>query len=162
MFDIDSMPEFRSGNSVPVTRATISRERMQEAMDAYADARVREAQQWLPIDTAPKDGGTILLGYFNSHGNWRTVRGQWMSEDYIAEHWENPDDAEPGWFETAVEADDIPNCWRIWPTHWMPLPAPPLSVPEICQLPDKCEWGPRKDGDPIGTECMKCGLVIPF
>lgn len=43
MFDIDSTPEFRSGNGVPVTRATISRERMQEAMDAYADARVREA-----------------------------------------------------------------------------------------------------------------------
>lgn len=93
--------------------------------EAYADARVREVQQWQPIDTAPKEGRTLLLGYHNSHGNWRTVRGQWMSEAYIAEHWEDPDDIQPGWFETSVEADDIPNCWRIEPSHWMPLPAPP-------------------------------------
>lgn len=93
--------------------------------EAYADARVAESQQWQPIETAPKDGRTILLGYYNSHGNWRTMRGQWMSEDYIAEHWEDTDDEQPGWFETSVEADDIPNWWRIEPSHWMPLPAPP-------------------------------------
>lgn len=84
---------------------------------------------WRSIETAPKDGRTLLLGYYNSHGNWRTMRGQWMSEDYIAEHWEDPDDEQPGWFETSVEADDIPNCWRIEPSHWMPLPAPPIPGP---------------------------------
>lgn len=93
--------------------------------EAYADARVAESQQWQPIETAPKDGRTLLLGCFNSHGKWRTMRGEWMSEEYIAEYWEEPDGVEPGWFETAVEAEDIPNCWRIEPTHWMPLPAPP-------------------------------------
>lgn len=35
--------EFRSGNSVPVERATFTRARMQELVEAYADARVREA-----------------------------------------------------------------------------------------------------------------------
>jgi len=85
----------------------------------------KPAQHWQPIETAPKDGRTLLLGYYNSHGNWRTMRGQWMSEAYIAEHWEDPEDEQPGWFETSVEADDIPNCWRIQPSHWMPLPAPP-------------------------------------
>lgn len=53
------------------------------------------------------------------------MRGQWMSEDYIAEYWEDPDGTEPGWFEAAVEAEDSPNCWPTEPTHWMPLsPAP--------------------------------------
>lgn len=80
---------------------------------------------WMPIETAPKDGRTMLLGYFNSANKWRTMRGQWMSEDYIAEHWEEPDDTEAGWFETSVEADDPPNCWRTSPTHWMPLPEAP-------------------------------------
>ncbi|WP_368647319.1 hypothetical protein [Castellaniella ginsengisoli] len=48
-----------------------------------------------------------------------------MSEDYIAEYWEDPDGTEPGWFEAAVEAEDSPNCWPTEPTHWMPLsPAP--------------------------------------
>lgn len=90
------------------------------AIEAY------QRQQWRSIETAPTDGRTILLGYFNSHGKWRTLRGQWMSEAYIAEYWEDPDDVEPGWFETSVEADDPPNCWRIIePTHWQPLPPPP-------------------------------------
>lgn len=83
---------------------------------------------WQPIETAPQTGRTLLLGYLNAAGKWRTVRGQWMSEAYIAESWEEPDDVEPGWFETSVEADWPPNCWRIKPTHWMPLPAAPAAL----------------------------------
>jgi hypothetical protein len=85
------------------------------------------AQGWQPIETAPKDGRTLLLGYFNRAGKWRTVRGQWMSDEYIAEYWEDPDMAEAGWFETCEEADETPNCWPINPTHFMPLPAAPQS-----------------------------------
>lgn len=88
------------------------------------------APAWRPIETAPRDGRTLLLGKFNSHGKWRTMRGKWMSEDYIAEYWEDPDDVEPGWFETAVEPDDPPNCWPINPTHWMHLPPSPSSADE--------------------------------
>ncbi len=83
---------------------------------------------WRPIETAPKDGRTLLIGYPNQLGNWRTTRGQWMSDDYIAEYWEEPENGEAGWFETCVEADDHPNCWSISPTHWMPLPAEPAAI----------------------------------
>lgn len=86
------------------------------------------APNWQPIETAPKTRRTLLLGYSNSAGKWRTVRGQWMSADYIAEYWEDPDDVEPGWFETSAAADDVPNCWGIEPTHWMPLPAAPQGA----------------------------------
>ena len=88
-----------------------------------------EPEAWRPIESAPKDGRTILLGYFNSHRKWRTLRGQWMSEEYIAEQWEEPENGEEGWFETAVEPDDVPNCWATEPTHWMPLPAAPEVTP---------------------------------
>jgi hypothetical protein len=81
---------------------------------------------WQSIETAPKTGRSLLLGYPNSLGKWRTVRGQWMSEAYIEQNWEEPDDAEPGWYETSVEADDVPNCWPVTPTHWMPLPKAPM------------------------------------
>ena len=56
--------------------------------------------EWKPIETAPKDGRTILLGYFNSAGKWRTTRGQWMSQNYIDEYAEDPDCMSPGWHET--------------------------------------------------------------
>jgi|GEM_PF-3018392 len=87
-------------------------------------SRLREFGQWQPIDTAPKDGRTVLLGYFNAHDKWRTLRAQWMTQEEIDE-WEDPDSFAPGWFETSVEADDAPSCWPTSPTHWMPLPPAP-------------------------------------
>ena len=82
------------------------------------------APQWKPIETAPKGGRTILLGGLNSHNKWRTMRGQWVNQDYIDSYWEEPDAVVPGWYETCVEGD-VPNMWFIEPTHWMPLPAAP-------------------------------------
>lgn len=79
---------------------------------------------WQPIETAPKDGQTLLLGAFNSHGNWRTMRGQWVTQEQIDDYWDDPWFAEPGWHETAVESE---TCWGIEPTHWMPLPSPPVD-----------------------------------
>ncbi|MGZ3235745.1 MAG: hypothetical protein ACXU8A_00045 [Burkholderiaceae bacterium] len=84
--------------------------------------------EWLPIETAPKTGRTILLGAFNKLGNWRTMRGQYFTQQQIDDEWEEPDFGAEGWYETAVEADDTPNCWSINPTHWMPLPAAPVAV----------------------------------
>lgn len=88
---------------------------------------------WKPIAEAQKTGHTLLLGYFNSANKWRTTRGQWMSQDYIDEYAKDPDFMEPGWHETTVEDDDG-KCWPIEPTHWMPLPAPPLPASEAKEL----------------------------
>lgn len=87
-----------------------------------------EKNEWKSIESAPQTGRTLLLGYANSRGNWRTVRGQWMSLEYIEEFCEDPDDVEAGWFETSAEADEGQNCWPINPTHWMDLPAAPGST----------------------------------
>lgn len=105
MFDIDSMPEFRSGNSVPVTRATISRERMQEAMEAYAASKAQEAQQWQAIETAPKDGTPLLLfaRWERAEASIRVIGwfigDEWISNSFIGQG-------------KAV----------LVPSHWMPLP----------------------------------------
>jgi len=119
----------------------LERQVKDRAIDIYIDAerdvaklkaeierlRARVAE-WQPIETAPQDGRTLLLGYFNSHGKWRTMRGQWMSADFIADNWEEPENGEPGWHETSVEADQCPTCWFTTPTHWMPLPAAPAQT----------------------------------
>lgn len=83
---------------------------------------------WRDVESAPKDGRVVLLGKFNSHNKWRTMRGQWFSADAIAETWEDPDDAPEGWYETSVEAEDMPNVWYTEPTHWMPLPPAPKAT----------------------------------
>lgn len=89
-------------------------------------APVLLSDAWQPIETAPKDR-TLLLGYFNSHGKWRTLRGQWFSQESIEDTWEEPEFAGEGWYETPVEIDDTPNCFWTEPTHWQPLPSPPIE-----------------------------------
>lgn len=103
-----------------------------DALEAYLDSDSETApvsteqagDAWQPIESAPKTGRTLLLGRFNDLGNWRTMRGQWFSQAAIDQEWEEPDEGEEGWYETAVEPD-VPNCWPIAPTHWMPLPSAP-------------------------------------
>lgn len=70
--------------------------------------------EWQPIETAPKNGKSILI----SSANWKTVwRGYYRSaqtepEDYIARFGE-------GW--TRDNYSDL----NLFPTYWMPLPEPP-------------------------------------
>ena len=128
-YTVDDVKNLRNANDYGEGREYLNGcwDGWQAARRAPAEVQAETVLQWQPIETAPKTGRTLLLGYPNSLGNWRTTRGQWMSGDYIAEYWEEPDDVEPGWFETSVEADDVPNCWSVEPTHWMPLPAAPAA-----------------------------------
>ena len=103
---------------------TNSRESEQEAADAWNQRQ----GEWQPIETAPKDGRVLLLGYFNSHGKWRSLRGEWVSREDIDENWEDPETGTPGWYENSVENDDIPNLWYTTPAYWMPLPEPPVRA----------------------------------
>lgn len=68
-----------------------------------ADARLNQTQGWRPIETAPKDGTTVLLlGYNKRHAD-----GYWESKAY---------DGNGCWVWPYVKAE---------PRNWMPLPQPP-------------------------------------
>jgi hypothetical protein len=65
--------------------------------------------EWMPIDTVPRDGRTILL---------------FDGSDYHV-----------GWAEEGAEDDRLAWCTgcvgqEIDATHWMPLPLPPGDGPE--------------------------------
>jgi hypothetical protein len=118
--------------------------------------------KWQPIETAPKDGRTLLLGYFNSGGNWRTLRGEWFTEGSMDE-WDGDDGANPeGWYETSVENDDPPNCWATEPTHWMPLPDPPDLIPEPCdhRHSELLTYKRTEQGSFEMRKCLECTKIF--
>lgn len=62
--------------------------------------------QWQPIKTAPRDGTDVLLWWPHWYG---IPMPGWFDHSYWSTHGELDDPNGPG------------------PTHWMPLPAPPVS-----------------------------------
>jgi hypothetical protein len=62
---------------------------------------------WKPIETAPKDGTSILLS-----------DGKWVGEGYYSEH------SGGTWWEAGSHWTDAHD-GQIYPTHWQPLPPPP-------------------------------------
>jgi hypothetical protein len=81
--------------------------RNQEANKAWNT----RASQWMPIETAPKDGSVILA-----------VNGP----DVQCLYWHGKDnldfEGDDGPFDCWMEYDH--ECW-ILPKYWMPLPEPP-------------------------------------
>ncbi len=74
---------------------------------------------WQPISTAPKDGTIVLCARFgNSKKVWHMRVCRWghilarKDLGFTKEGWHVYTGQNAGWFQ---------------PTHWMPLPAPPLA-----------------------------------
>jgi hypothetical protein len=72
--------------------------------------------EWQPIETAPKDGTRVLAFWPNIFGHGNATQ---------TESWFGPRAADWGeaCWQSAFEWDDGHNT----PTHWMPLPAPPVQ-----------------------------------
>jgi hypothetical protein len=69
---------------------------------------------WRPIETAPLDGSPLLV-YFPQIGTWRVF---WSVN--VFEH--------GSWCVSDNKFEDRPlRGWLTPPTHWMPLPEPPLD-----------------------------------
>jgi len=82
-------------------------------------ARVKEleaAQQWRTIESAPKDG-TWFLGYFG-HLQIGAIPCHYSQDIRIGHEGEHF----YGMFGVGELYGDQ---FILWPTHWMPLPAPP-------------------------------------
>lgn len=69
--------------------------------------------EWQPIETAPKDGELLVYWVCRETGEGFRAVAAWSQ-------W--------GWIS---DGDGL-----IYPTHWMPLPAPPKAAPEQEQAED--------------------------
>lgn len=87
--------------------------------------------EWQPIETAPRDGSEILA--YSEHGGTGTMLVRHIAPcDFLTQP--ELDEMAPICGDTLEEADWFfadflqgdrlaPDCY---PTHWMPLPHPPL------------------------------------
>ncbi len=74
--------------------------------------------EWQPIETAPKDGTSVLLGRF-------TGKPKADREGFISVDWCRTSAKDYGFIGFGEFNENY------WPaTHWMPLPAPPEGIPE--------------------------------
>lgn len=70
---------------------------------------VEEEDMWMPIETAPRDGETAVLGYEHLPSGLWVIAPMYFSAG--------------SWLLVAFHNDNTEH--RMNPTHWMPLPKPP-------------------------------------
>ena len=73
-------------------------------------------KDWQPIETAPKDGATVIVG--RDMGDFGFIRGyaRWEGEGHVA-----------GWISCGFDPISS-NLGLAHPTHWMPLPSAPKAT----------------------------------
>jgi len=81
-----------------------------------------EAQQWKPIESAPKDGSKILLASLGYAMNWD--EGCVLEDKALSVGW-----ASSGFWSKQFNKfwDGSEPCGFANLTHWQPLPTPPAS-----------------------------------
>lgn len=85
--------------------------------------------QWLPIESAPKDGTEILVffevaGVEVVHIAWYRSAEEWESSGQFCGGWDNLEDWQGWWTypRNSVTQEKLEE-WRL-PTHWMPYMSP--------------------------------------
>jgi hypothetical protein len=110
--------------------------------------------QWMPIDSAPKDG-TVVLGF-------------WMSTEDIHQIMPICYDDYTGWYAVDFfsSSDGGP---KVYPTHWMPLPTNNGECDISGKPCDAVEDRPVVRGKWIQSmlysvptrACSVCGMIMP-
>lgn len=87
--------------------------------------------KWQPIETAPKDGTTILIAYKSVvTGNWRYDLASWKEDPHTNLHClcsEQGNDWSVGSYYTPYSDA----------AYWMPLSSPELDTTAIAHLGDR-------------------------
>jgi len=92
--------------------------------DALQHAREHSSGRWMPIETAPKDG-TSILGYWMGGQHDCAIH----ATKFFKGRWWEPN-------------EDFP---QSTPSHWMPLPAPPTSGQQGRVQAAEASWSGEQD-----------------
>lgn len=84
--------------------------------------------EWRPIETAPKDGTTVIVARNMGENGFGWVRGyaRWESAAIAGMDFS-------GWISQGF-TQPAGNLGLAHPTHWMPLPAPPSPASDPSQV----------------------------
>lgn len=86
--------------------------------------------EWQPIETAPKDGTSVLIHNAIAPGLPGGVSQEcWAGNTCVAAWWASSGNGKWICYMDAVEDPQA----HFEPTHWMPLPSPPLSRKEASE-----------------------------
>lgn len=90
----------------------------------------QEPVAWQPIESAPKTGRKVILFYKNRLHVGRTVIARWLTDEQATEIDGDGVGLEGGWYECIDNWDDYTEVTihEGEPSHWMPLPAPPIEA----------------------------------
>ena len=76
---------------------------------------------WKTIETAPKDGTTVHV----ISTKWlMPVPAYYISREYLAREYDDPDMMDEGWYPSPGFLFDLPEV-TIDPTHWAAIPPKP-------------------------------------
>lgn len=90
-------------------------DRIEQLTRDLVEARAQE--RWQPFTTAPEDG-TVILAWREDAG---VFTAHYVEEDAHLANYLNPPEGDCYWFTTGGE-----DLTSDMPTHWRPLPEPPL------------------------------------
>lgn len=83
--------------------------------------------KWQPIETAPKDGTEIIVG-MDMATVWVVHVAFWVQVDEDMKLMGDWSDSDTGWWSYirgSVTQEKLEGIYE--PTHWMPLPKPPVD-----------------------------------
>lgn len=96
--------------------------------EMVSQAPAESSREWQTIDSAPKNV-KVLAAYQNELGNWRIVTACYHTQlEWSDEYGDHEEEFAPeAWYEENDSSEVIYQTSRT-PTHWQPLPAPPVAV----------------------------------
>ena len=105
---MESMAKFKEGPKAVAEFVPDWEARIAALNAAIAALSVAQGQGWLPIESAPRDGRSVIWG----RHSWVPQQGHWANGPvFLSEY-----DEDVGYLTPSFQ-----------PTHWMPLPAAPAQ-----------------------------------